>query len=111
MLATLATIVVIVAFALWLLAFIGKNVPHSQRRPRAVTPPPAPRQVSPALKAELDQTPEWWIDRFHKGLRATGAPHVGGEEWELHTFSGPVYMHREVGYLDCPCHNCRRICR
>jgi hypothetical protein len=70
----------------------------------------APAKLSASLRAELEQTPQWWIDSFHQVLRASGAERVGGEEWELHTFSGPVYTHREEGYVDCPCHNCRRIC-
>lgn len=108
MLESLSVVVVVLAFLVWALAFVGKNAP---RTTRAVTPPPAPKQIPPALQAELDRTPTWWTDQFHKALRATGAPSVGGEEWELMTFSGPVYMHREVGYRECPCRECRRICR
>lgn len=87
--------------------------PHAPRALRAPTAPTAPAvrpSLSPALRAELEQTPQWWLDQYHQLLRATGAERVGGEEWEIATFSGPVYLHHEEGYADCPCPNCRRIC-
>lgn len=118
---------IVVAWVVIMLLAMYVESKRRERRPNrlAVVPPKqgqqpiggagnsgaAPKPIPAALKAELDQTPQWWTDAFHQILRASGAEHVGGEEWELQTFSGPVFLHREVGYVDCPCHNCRRICR
>lgn len=102
--------VVIMLIAMYVEA--GRRSRQVNLRSVAAPPSPEPPKAIPAtLRAELDQTPQWWFTTFHQLLRSTGAEQVGGEEWELSTFSGPVYMHREVGYPDCPCRDCRRICR
>lgn len=88
--------------------------PPSRRsvNPTVYVPPPKPPQaIPPALRAELDQTPEWWVGRYHELLEMIDAPVVLGETWEMHSANGDVVVaYDERGYPDCTCHRCRRIC-
>lgn len=68
--------------------------------------------ITPALRAELDQTPQWWTERFHQVLAAIAAPSVVEDTYEVIAYSGDtVLAWEDRGYRDCPCSNCRRICR
>jgi len=70
-----------------------------------------PVQITPALRAEFDETPSWWTERFHQLLAAVAAPSVVEDVYEMVSYSGDTVLAWESrGYRDCPCHSCRRIC-
>jgi hypothetical protein len=77
--------------------------------------PPAPERPLPLpapLRAELDETPSWWTERFHQLLAAVSAPSVVEDVYEIVSYSGDTVLAWESrGYRDCPCHSCRRICQ
>lgn len=70
--------------------------------------------ISPELRAELDQTPEWWDRQFHTALRSSGAIELeyGEVEYVEHnTFiTGAVLepITRPRAILACPCADCKR---
>jgi hypothetical protein len=113
---------VVGAFIAWLL------VRQPRRRPNglAVRPPvqgqqprggagdsgAVPKTIPPAIRAELDDKPEFWTERFHQLLAAVAAPSVVEDIYEVVAYSGDTVLAWESrGYRDCPCHTCRRICR
>lgn len=87
------------------------NSGAAPKKPKPESLPWKPVPMSPAIRAELDDTPAYWEHRFHQLLEGLGAPVVVGETWEFRTWANDVaYEYAERGYLDCPCTNCRRIC-
>jgi hypothetical protein len=72
--------------------------------------------ISPEIRAELDQSPEWWDERFHNLLVATDQPYLeyGEVEYIEERSLGEksvVYtpIPRQKAYLSCTCGQCRAI--
>ena len=76
-----------------------------------VPPPKPPKAIPPSIRAELDDRPEYWDDRFHQLLANLDAASVVGERVETRSWGGGlVAVWEDRGYVDCPCRKCRRIC-
>lgn len=77
-----------------------------------------PPKISPAIRAELDQTPEWWDKQFHDALLKVESPVLYGEpEYiEERSITGvrAVHMVYQASALQsCTCGSCtttRRSC-
>jgi hypothetical protein len=84
-----------------------------RRQPSPVDlPAEPPKPIPPSVRAELDDKPEFWLDRFHQALAAVGAESVVGERIETRTWANELVMvWEDRGYVDCPCSKCERICR
>lgn len=97
-----------------LLAAIVYFMVWRKSRARVVTPIATTAriaQIPPAVRAELDDKPEFWDRRFHQLLAAVHAESVVGEQIDTYSWGGDLIMTWEDrGYVDCPCRKCRRIC-
>lgn len=74
-------------------------------------------RITPELRAELNQTPEWWDKKFHALLDETSGEFVEHGDYEYveeMTLAGPAVVYeipptRE--YLGCTCSECKRARR
>lgn len=122
----IATILLLVGFSGLLAVAIplvirkGVNSPKFHVNPELPAPEPAriipgakaPLAITADVRKELDSTPEWWDEQFHKALEASGEEavdviegdiiieRVGGSELSYHSPDIPLYD-------GCLCRQCQ----
>jgi hypothetical protein len=109
------------AAALWSCAIVMARLEDKRAAAAEVEPTPDRRKdvtpisthISPEVRAELDETPEWWDKRFHEALRAVETPILHGEPeyFEERTLDGRVAWHQTFQAVElpsCTCEDCKR---
>lgn len=92
----------------------GTILAFARAAPNSVEPATT-APLSPLVRAELEQTPRWWDDQFHRLLVACGAEYreFGEVEYiEQRSLAGPDYVQTipaPRAYLGCTCQHCKGV--